>query len=106
MSNAKGDGEQMSIRDQKRQQLKKTAKKHEMKETRTKAIYEECMLEIKNKKAKESQMHKCIEHHDDQEAAKPQRNIFKMSRVLVNKKEKKLVSKSKQAQEELKLLMK
>jgi hypothetical protein len=37
-----GEGEQMSIRDLKRQQLKKTAKKHEMKETKTKAIYEEC----------------------------------------------------------------
>lgn len=51
-------------------------------------------------------MHKCIEREEDQETAKPQRNIFKMSRVLVNKKEKKKISKSKQATEELNKLEK
>ena len=77
-----------------------------MKETRTKSIYEECLYEIKKKKLKESQRHKCIEKGDDRETARPQRNIFKMSRVLVNKKDKKKESKSKKAEQELKLLEK
>ena len=72
----------MSIRDLKREQLKKTAKKNEVKDTLTKQIYDECKKQILLKKSKQMESHHCVEKDDNR--TKRQKNIFKMSRVLVN----------------------
>lgn len=86
---------EMSIRDMKREQLKKTAKKTELKDTLTKQLYEECKKEIQQKKAKNMESQRGIEKDD--KPSKRQKNIFKMSRVLVTQKEKIKVSKAKLA---------
>lgn len=74
--------------------VKKTAKKHEQKDTKTKQIYEELLKEMEQKQKESLHMsHKCHKEDEEFETTKPQRNIFKMSRVLVDKKDKKTKNK-------------
>jgi hypothetical protein len=72
-------------------------------------IYEELLKEMELRQ-KESlyDSHRCSKEEEEFETTKPQRNIFKMSRVLVDKKDKKVKNKgtSKSAQEKIKHLKK
>ena len=52
--------------------VKKTAKKHEQKETQTKKIYEELIKEMEEKQRESLHMsHKCHKDDDDFETTKP-----------------------------------
>lgn len=78
----------MSVRESKRQQLKLTKQRQEAKDTKTRAIYHECLQEIK-REGLGRWFSKTNDHKDEEEKVKPIRNIFKMSRILVDVKAKK-----------------
>lgn len=83
----------MSVRDAKRQQLKLTKQRQEAKDTKTKAIYQECLSEMKRDGiGRWFNKSKIVQEEDVK--VKPIRNIFKMSRILVDVKPKSKDSKS------------
>ena len=77
----------ISVRDAKRQQLKLTKQRQEAKDTKTKAIYQECLSEMK-RDGLGRWFNKNLNTKEDDEKVKPIRNIFKMSRILVDVKTK------------------
>lgn len=70
-----------SLRDQKRQELKRTAQKQAQKDTKTLEMYNECQGDIErlNRKRFQSQV------YEEDEDRKTIKNIFKMSRIQVDK---------------------
>ena len=73
-----------TVRDKKAKQLKMTALKQEAKDTKTKQIYEQCLQEIKAQGKGNYFLKHQDESNSERESIKHIRNIFKMSRVLVN----------------------